>query len=78
MGSAVPTSSQQNLSSAPASVQVTTRPRRYSPLSLALLVISGSGLTYYATVIHPAELHSQATAVAHTVLTAQAQAQLFN
>ncbi|HEY6409150.1 MAG TPA: hypothetical protein VIY29_16945, partial [Ktedonobacteraceae bacterium] len=79
-GSAVPTSSQQYLPYASAPVQETTRPRRYSPLSLALLVIllvllmiSGSGLTYYATVTHPAELRSQATTVAHTVLTTQAQ-----
>jgi hypothetical protein len=53
--------------------------RRFSPLSasllvilLVLLVIGGSGLFYFTTVAHPGELHSQATAVAQTVLTTQA------
>ncbi len=53
---------------------------RFSPLSvtllvilLVLLVIGGSGLFYYTTVTHPGELHSQATAVAQTVLTTQAE-----
>jgi hypothetical protein len=80
-GSTLPTSSQQHQPYTPAPIQKTTRPRRYSPLSIALLVIllillviSGSGLIYYAAVTNPAELRSQATAVARTVLTAQAQA----
>src|SRR5258708_3996680 len=54
--------------------------RRFSPLSasllvilLVLLVIGGSGLFYFTTVAHPGELHSQATAVAQTVLTTQAE-----
>jgi len=42
---------------------------------LALLVIGGgSGLTYYATVAHPAELDAKATTVVQNLLTAQAQA----
>lgn len=42
---------------------------------LALLLIGGgSGLTYYATVSYPAELHAQATAVVQNILTQQAQA----
>jgi hypothetical protein len=41
---------------------------------LVLLVLTGSGILVYVTVYHPGELHAQATAVAGTFLTAQAQA----
>lgn len=54
--------------------------RRYSPITLALfvtllllLVLGSCGITYYTSVTRPAELHSQATAVAQTILTTQAQ-----
>lgn len=42
-----------------------------SLLIVALLIIGGSGLIYYALVGHPAALHAQATAVAQDFLTAQ-------
>ncbi len=42
---------------------------------LSLLIILGSGfLIFYATILHPRELKIQATAVANTILTNQAQA----
>jgi hypothetical protein len=54
--------------------------RRYSIATIILLsivvllvIIGGSGLVYYAAVLHPNELHAQATAVAGTVFTTQAQ-----
>src|SRR6266700_2054490 len=40
---------------------------------IALVVIGGSGLLYYTTVAHPANLHAQATSVAQDFLTAQTQ-----
>jgi hypothetical protein len=56
------------------------KPRRFSVVTvmlfillILLLVIGGSGLIYFATVIHPGELQIQATAVAKTVLTKQVQ-----
>ncbi|HYL44978.1 MAG TPA: hypothetical protein VEU97_16465, partial [Ktedonobacteraceae bacterium] len=73
---------QQTFPTAIQSPAPTTYPpvRRFSPLSasllvilLVLLVIGSSGLFYFTTVAHPGELHSQATAVAQTVLTTQAE-----
>jgi len=44
---------------------------------MALLACGGgSGLAYYATIFHPAELHVQATTVAQAVLTAQSQSDI--
>lgn len=79
---AIQTPPQQTFQTAIQTPAPTTYPpvRRFSPLSvsllvilLALLVIGGSGLFYFTTVAHPGELHSQATAVAQTVLTTQAE-----
>ncbi len=39
-----------------------------------LIILSGVGLIYYATVYHPNQLHAQATGTAQTILTQQAQA----
>jgi hypothetical protein len=57
----------------------TQRPRRFSVITVLLLVvlvilivIGGSGLVYFATVIHPREMNVQATTVTGTVLTRQA------
>jgi len=38
-----------------------------SLILLVLLIIGGSGLTYYARVFFPAQLHAQATATAQIV-----------
>jgi hypothetical protein len=43
-------------------------------VTLVLLIIMGGGTTYYAAAFHPAELNARATAVAQSVLAAQAQA----
>ncbi len=58
----------------------TQQPDRNSTLTIALLVIlvlflllSSSGIAYFAAVAHPAQMNAQATAVAGTVLTKQAQ-----
>ena len=63
---------------APVGLVPPQQPRSFSAVTvmllillILLLVIGGSGLIYYATVVHPAELHIQATAVAKTVLTNQ-------
>jgi len=42
-------------------------------LIVLFLVAGGSGFAYYAQVIHPNDLHAQATVVAQTVLEAQGQ-----
>jgi tetratricopeptide (TPR) repeat protein len=44
------------------------------PITLALLLIGGSGFLYYATAFHPVQLHAEATAAVQNLLTAQAQA----
>ncbi len=43
-------------------------------IALVVLIIMGGGTTYYATVFHPAELNTHATAIAQGVLAAQARA----
>ena len=65
---------------APVELVSPQQPRSFSAVTvlllilvILLLVIGGSGLIYYATVVHPGELHIQATAVAKTVLTNQAR-----
>src|SRR5258706_15604158 len=56
------------------------RPQIFSAMNITLLAVivlflvaGGSGLAYYAQVIHPNDLHAQATVVAQTVLEAQGQ-----
>ena len=66
---------------APAGPQGQKPPRRFSPLIIvliaiiAVLVIAGSGLIYYATVYQPNQQHVQATATAIAQATATAHAQ---
>ena len=64
-------------------VQASQQRQRISPGVFVLLIVmaslacgGGSGLAYYATVFHPAELHAQATTVAQAVLTAQFQSDM--
>lgn len=68
---------------APHLVQASQQRQRISPGAFVLLIVmallacgGGSGLFYYATVFHPAELHTQATTVARAVLTAQSQSDI--
>ena len=56
------------------------RPQVFTAMNITLLAVivlflmaGGSGLAYYAQVIHPNDLHAQATVVAQTVLEAQGQ-----
>jgi hypothetical protein len=64
-------------------LQAAQQRQRVSPGAFVLLIVmallacgGGSGLAYYATVFHPAELHAQATTVAQAVLTAQSQSDI--
>jgi hypothetical protein len=54
------------------------RPQIFSAMNITLLTVivlflvaGGGGLTYYGQVLHPNDLHAQATVVAETVLQAQ-------
>src|SRR5437016_14258388 len=56
------------------------RPQVFTAMNITLLAVivlflmaGGSGLAYYAQVIHPNDLHAQATVVAQTVLQAEGQ-----
>jgi mRNA-degrading endonuclease toxin of MazEF toxin-antitoxin module len=60
---------------------VGVQPRRALPVGIVVLlivlallvIISGSGFTYYIVVLRPAEFNAQATAVVQTVLTTEAR-----
>lgn len=60
--------------------EIPQRPQIFSTINIVLLalivlflVAGGGGLAYYAQIFHPNDLHTQATAVAETVLQAQGE-----
>jgi hypothetical protein len=60
--------------------EIAQRPAIFTVMNITLLALivlfliaGGGGLAYYAKVVHPGEMHVQATVVAQTVLQAQAR-----